>query len=55
MLLPEPGAIYVVDRGYVDFARLHALHEAGAFFVLERSRTWIIIGSIRLRQTEVQA
>ena len=33
MLLPEPGAIYVMDRGYVDFARLHALHEAGAFFV----------------------
>src|SRR5271157_3221982 len=24
MLLPEPGAIYVMDRGYVDFARLHA-------------------------------
>ena len=23
MLLPEPGAIYVMDRGYVDFARLH--------------------------------
>jgi hypothetical protein len=33
MLLPEPGAIYVMDRGYVDFARLHRLHEAGAFFV----------------------
>ena len=33
MLLPEPGAIYVTDRGYVDFARLHALHQAGAFFV----------------------
>ena len=33
MLLPEPGAIYVMDRGYVDFARLHGLHEAGAFFV----------------------
>ncbi len=33
MLLPEPGAIYVMDRGYVDFARLHVLHEAGAFFV----------------------
>ena len=29
----EAGAIYVVDRGYVDFARLHALHLAGAFFV----------------------
>jgi len=33
LLLPEPGAIYVMDRGYVDFARLHALHQAGAFFV----------------------
>ena len=33
MLLPEPGAIYVMDRGYVDFARLHLLHQAGAFFV----------------------
>src|SRR6202140_1745696 len=33
MLLPEPGAIYVMDRGYVDFARLHGLHLAGAFFV----------------------
>jgi hypothetical protein len=33
MLLPEPGAVYVMDRGYVDFARLHVLHQAGAFFV----------------------
>jgi hypothetical protein len=33
LLLPEPGAIYVVDRGYVDFSCLHALHRAGAFFV----------------------
>jgi hypothetical protein len=33
MLLPEPGAIYVMDRGYIDFARLHTLHQAGAFFV----------------------
>ena len=33
MLLPEPGAIYVMDRGYVDFTRLHVLHQAGAFFV----------------------
>ena len=33
-LLPlEPGAIYVMDRGYVDFERLHVLHLAGAFFV----------------------
>ena len=34
----EPGAIYIMDRGYVDFARLYALAEAGAFFVI-RSRT----------------
>ena len=33
LLLPEPGAIYVMDRGYVDFARLYVLHQAGAFFV----------------------
>ena len=32
-LLPEPGAFYVMDRGYLDFERLHRLHEAGAFFV----------------------
>src|SRR5271155_1079253 len=33
LLMPEAGAIYVMDRAYVDFDRLHALHQAGAFFV----------------------
>ena len=33
LLMPEAGAIYVMDRGYVDFARLHVLHLAGSFFV----------------------
>jgi transposase len=33
MLLPEAGAIYVMDRAYVDFARLHRMHRSGAFFV----------------------
>jgi transposase len=33
LLIPEPGAIYVMDRGYVDFARLYVLHLTGAFFV----------------------
>ena len=33
LLTPEAGAIYVMDRAYVDFARLYALHLAGAFFV----------------------
>ena len=32
-LLPEPGAFYVMDRGYLDFARLYRFHEAGSFFV----------------------
>ena len=33
MLIPEPGAIYVMDRGYLDFQRLYALDQTGAFFV----------------------
>lgn len=28
-----PSSYYVIDRGYLDFARLHRLHAAGAFFV----------------------
>src|SRR5438445_13247011 len=33
LLIPEAGAIYVMDRGYLDFERLHVLQQAGAFFV----------------------
>jgi hypothetical protein len=33
LLIPEPAAIYVMDRGYLDFERLFVLHQAGAFFV----------------------
>ncbi|BBJ22256.1 hypothetical protein W01_01830 [Candidatus Nitrotoga sp. AM1P] len=33
LLIPEAGAIYVMDRAYVDFVRLHRLHLAEAFFV----------------------
>lgn len=32
-LLPEPGAFYIMDRAYLDFARLYRFHEAGSFFV----------------------
>jgi hypothetical protein len=33
-ILPvEAGAFYVMDRGYTDFGRLYAMHQAGAFFV----------------------
>jgi hypothetical protein len=33
LITPEAGAIYVMDRGYVDFRRLHVFHAARAFFV----------------------
>ena len=29
----EPGAIYVMDRGYLDCSRLYRIHQSGAFFV----------------------
>jgi Domain of unknown function (DUF4372)/Transposase DDE domain len=32
-LLPEPGAFYIMDRGFLDFARLFRFHQAGSFFV----------------------
>lgn len=34
----EAGAFYVMDRGYVDFARLFGIHQAGAFFVTRAKR-----------------
>jgi Transposase DDE domain len=37
-LLPEAGAIYVMDRGYIDFDRLGRFHDAGSFFVI-RAKT----------------
>lgn len=30
----EAGSFYIMDRGYLDFARLHSLHQAQAFFVI---------------------
>ncbi|MFN2367826.1 MAG: IS4 family transposase, partial [Desulfurivibrionaceae bacterium] len=34
ILIPEPGAFYVMDRGYLDFKRLYAMTLAGAFFLI---------------------
>ena len=34
----EAGAFYVMDRGYLDFARLYKVHQAGAFFVTRTKR-----------------
>jgi len=33
-LTVEPGAIYIFDRGYVDYTRLYKLHQSSAFFVI---------------------
>ena len=32
-LLPEAGAFYIMDRGFLDFERLYRFHQAGSFFV----------------------
>lgn len=32
-LVPEAGAVYLMDRGYLDFERLYLFHQACAFFV----------------------
>jgi hypothetical protein len=37
-LIPEPGSIYLFDRAFVDFARLHRLNEARAIFVMRTRR-----------------
>ena len=33
-LIAEPGSIYVMDRGYLDFERLYRLHQCSAFFII---------------------
>jgi hypothetical protein len=39
-LLFETGAIYVMDRGYMDFARLHRIERSSAFFVTRAKRNF---------------
>jgi Transposase DDE domain/Domain of unknown function (DUF4372) len=37
-LIIEPGAFYLLDRGYLDFARLFAIHQNQAFFITRAKR-----------------
>jgi len=37
-IMVEPGSIYVMDRGYLDYARLYAIHEDRAFFVIRAKK-----------------
>ena len=34
ILIPEAGSFYIMDRGFTDFARLYALHQCQAFFII---------------------
>lgn len=38
ILIPQPGSYYIMDRGYVDFARLYPFQRTGAFFVTRAKR-----------------
>src|SRR5437016_5792980 len=39
-LVWEAGAFYIMDRGYLDFARLHRLHQSGAFFITRAKKNF---------------
>jgi hypothetical protein len=39
-LVFEVGGLYVMDRGYLDFARLHCIQQAGAFFVTRAKKNF---------------
>ncbi|MSU71667.1 MAG: IS4 family transposase [Opitutus sp.] len=48
-----PGSYYVIDRGYLDFARLHRLHAAGACFVtrLKTNTSFYVMASRPVNET----
>ena len=50
----EPGATYILDRGYLDFARLYRLHEAKAFFVTRPKHNTLIRRSSAMSATREQ-
>lgn len=52
-LSPQPGAFYVMDKGYTDFARLHGLHSAGAFFIT-RAKTNLDFGVRERRPVQAE-
>jgi hypothetical protein len=51
-LVPEAGAFYVMDRGYLNFERLHRWTRHGASLLPERARTSALLGSSRIRSTK---
>ena len=56
ILAVEAGAFYMMDRAYVDYARLYRLHQAGAFFVTRAKRgmrAWRVYSATTERSTGV--
>ena len=51
VLITEPGAFYVMDRGYLDFERLHTIGLASAFFVI-RAKSHIVIKRLYSRPVD---
>jgi len=51
----EPGAIYIMDRGYLDFARLYQIHQGLAFFVTAPNTTCVSAASSPIRWTKPPA
>ena len=57
-LIFEPGCFYILDRGYVDYSRLFALHQSQAFFVIRAKsnlRYYRIISRPVDRSTDVRS
>jgi Domain of unknown function (DUF4372)/Transposase DDE domain len=50
-LLPEPGAFYVMDRGYLDFERLYRFVLAGAFYVT-RTKSGVLLNRLASRPVD---
>lgn len=50
-LIPEPGAFYVMDRGYLDFERLYGFVLAGAFFVT-RTKAGVLLNRLESRPVD---
>ena len=52
-LLIEAGSIYIMDRAYLDFQRLHVLHQALAFFIIRARKDFRFhrLGSRRIDPT----
>jgi hypothetical protein len=52
-LIPiEPGSYYVMDRGYLDFERLHTFQDLGAFFIIRAKRS---LKYVRVQSQEVDS